>query len=93
MKKPCKKCGLMIKGKMPYCIYCIAEFRKAGTCIFCGEKPIAPKAKNGMQSKYCVECKQSAEKAVESMEQNERYRKFRGTDARENTYETKYGRD
>lgn len=88
----CKMCGLSIKGHMPYCIYCITELKKKGLCVWCGEKPQKAKSKNGQQSRYCEECQAKAIAAFD-------YPAiacaggYRTQDHRENTYETKHGRD
>jgi len=91
----CRMCGRQIKGQLPHCIYCANALRKQGICQDCGVEPVAPRAKNGAQSRYCVGCRdRRARVRMMTMEPyGERREKYRDSDHRENTFETRHGID
>lgn len=83
----CCDCGRVINVDVSRCIECQWKMRKAGFCVWCGEKPLKSK-----QSKYCNECQAKAMEVKFNKEQQEPFRRaYRGSDHRENTRDTKYG--
>ena len=83
----CADCGLPLNNEVPRCLSCRMKKKKAGLCWWCGEKPIKSK-----QSYYCEECQQEAiRKSLERGVPDIICRRHRGSDARENRYETRSG--
>jgi predicted amidophosphoribosyltransferase len=84
----CVDCGRVINVDVPRCLICRQKMKKRGVCWWCGSAPV-----KSPRSGYCEACQASAiEQRNRRETRHEDYvRKLRGSDARENTHETKRG--
>ena len=83
-------CGRIVPKHIRCCVYCKSDRKKRGVCVWCGDRNAVGK------STYFEICKVIAmHEAIERESGRPEYpvAKVRGWDARENTRETKYGRD
>lgn len=88
----CKICGCEYDSPRPHCTTCSQALTAKGLCCHCGERPRKSKSRNGQQSRYCEPCQDEFQRRS-SGGGEEFTRKYRGPDHRENTRETKGGRD
>lgn len=91
----CIRCGdpSHVNRIIDHCRECRDELRKSGICVMCGVEPKAGTSKSVVYCKACSEkaTKKFNERAAASLESYQA--KYRGQDHRENTRETKHGRD
>jgi predicted amidophosphoribosyltransferase len=91
----CRTCDRQIYGGHRYCAFCRSKLKKAGICVWCGEKPIVKGSRcepcqAGMESHLdVVALAQHAAKDANPIPAA----KYRDSGAKENTRETKHGRD
>ena len=92
----CARCENKVMNGHPHCETCECALLKAGLCKWCGENARKPSRGKVKQSKYCESCQKSAIDATVKFyirQEESTNPKFRSPEARENTRETKFGKD
>lgn len=87
--KQCQMCKVQVPDKYthPFCSKCEWKLTRDGKCKWCAEADVTAPAR------LCSACKQVAKEKSEEMRQYVGGRAYRPSEAREDRYETKYGRD
>ncbi len=84
----CKGCDRQIPEWATFCLFCRSRLNKLKLCLKCGQEPRDTKFST------CGKCRQEAyakRTTVTTFDDEPHKTRFRSSEAREKTYETKFG--